>query len=244
MRFVFILFVTLQVGVLVGCATSEVQNTEQSYPDKTELDGIWVGSFDIRGRGPYDFYAIHVGEKSTAVSHKAKAMCVGQVKQDGGHYYSKYNLYALDGSPFDYARLTGEIKQGEIISYFKTLNGGDTGRMVLNYSDIYERPSSLELLEGDWRFTDRDGLAFEVNIENGKIVGKDSDDCHYQGQVSLINPKYNAYTVQMTISNCASVNGVYEGLSYLDQHESTFLRIDIGNENYGFHYDWKKHSVI
>lgn len=234
----------LWVGALLGCSTSKVQESTQVFPDKTELDGIWVGSFDIRGRGPYDFYAIHVGEKSTAVSHKAKAMCVGQVMQDGEHYYSKYNLYALDGSPFDYARLTGEIKQGQIISYFKTLNGGDTGRMVMNYSDIYEQPSSLELLEGEWRFTDRDGLSYEINIANGQIEGKDSDGCRYNGQVSLINPKYNAYNIEIDISNCTSVDGAYEGLSYLDKNESTFLRIDIGNENYGFHYDWKKESII
>jgi len=234
----------LWVGALLGCSTPALQESAQAFPDKTELDGIWVGSFDIRGRGPYDFYAIHVGEKSTAVSHKAKAMCVGQVMQHGEHYYSKYNLYALDGSPFDYARLTGEIKQGEIISYFKTLNGGDTGRMVLSYSDVYEQPSSLELLEGEWSFVDRDGLNFKMTIENGIIKGKDSDDCEYSGQVSIINPKYNVYNVVMNISNCDSVNGAYEGLSYLDKNESTFLRIDIGNENYGFHYDWKKESII
>ena len=239
-RFVLI----LGLGLLASCTAPVVQESEQILPDKTELDGIWVGSFDIRGRGPYDFYAIHVGDRSTAVSHKAKAMCVGQVKQDGGHYYSKYNLYALDGSPFDYARLTGELNQGTIISYFKTLNGGDTGRMVLNYSDVYEQASSLELLEGEWHFTDRDGLSFKVSIENGQIQGEDSDECQYQGQVSLINPKYNVYNIKMNISNCASVNGVYEGLSYLDKDEATYLRIDIGNENYGFHYDWEKQSII
>jgi len=185
-----------------------------------------------------------VGEKSTAVSHRAKAMCVGQVRQDGSYYYSKYNLYALDGSPFDYARLTGEIEQGEITSYFKTLNGGDTGRLVLSYSDIYEQPSSLDLLEGVWSYTDRDGLSYEMSIEGGSIQGEDSDKCKYSGQLSLINPKYNAYKIEMNISNCASVNGLYEGLSYIDKHESTYLRIDIGNERYGFHYDWEKNTTI
>ena len=232
------------LSLVVGCSAPVMQESEQTFPEKTELDGIWVGSFDIRGRGPYDFFAIHVGEKSTAVSHKANAMCVGQVSQDGEHYYSKYNLYALDGSPFDYARLTGEIKNGTIISYFKTLNGGDTGRLVISYSDIYEQPSSLELLEGAWSFTDRDGLVFDLTIENGEIQGKDSDDCLYKGQVSLINPNYNAYDIEINISNCSSVDGVYEGLSYLDTHESTILRVDIGNENYGFHYDWKKETII
>ena len=234
----------LWLACLTGCAAPVIQESKQTYPDKTELDGIWVGNFDIRGRGPYDFYAIHIGERSTAVSHKAKAMCVGQVKRDGEYYYSKYNLYALDGSPFDYARLTGEISQGEIIAYFKTLNGGDTGRLVIEYNDLYEQPSSLDLLEGEWSFTDRDGLSFQMNIVNGLIEGKDSDDCEYSGQVAIINPKYNVYDVNLNITNCASVNGAYQGLSYLERNEATYLRINIGNENYGFHYDWKKESII
>jgi hypothetical protein len=227
--------------VLIGaCSTQVKDDIKQVVVEKTQLDGIWVGSFDIRGRGPYDFYAIHVGERSTAVSHKAKAMCVGQVKQSEIYYYAQYNLYALDGSPFDYARLTGEIKDGQIQSHFTTLNGGDTGRMQLSYSDLYEQSSSLEQLEGRWDFIDRDGLVFELAIESGVINGTDSDDCKYAGNVSLINPQYNAYSVALQISNCDSVNGEYSGLGYIDNIESIYLRVDVGNESYGFHYDFEK----
>lgn len=230
---------------LIGACSMPVkeQVSEEAHPvaiEKTQLDGIWVGSFDIRGRGPYDFYAIHVGERSTAVSHKAKAMCVGQVSQDEGYYYAKYSLYALDGSPFDYARLTGEINDKQIQSHFTTLNGGDTGRMQLSYSDLYEQPSSLERVEGEWSFSDRDGLEFDVIIENGVIKGSDSDDCKYLGNVSIINPQYNAYDVVLKISNCDSVNGSYQGLSYIDDEQSVYLRVDVGNELYGFHYDFEK----
>lgn len=227
--------------MLISACSAPVK--EEPVPikvEKTQLDGIWVGSFDIRGRGPYDFYAIHVGERSTAVSHKAKAMCVGQVKQNEDYYYAKYNLYALDGAPFDYARLTGEIKEGRIESHFTTLNGGDTGRMQLDYSELYEQPSSLALLEGQWNFTDRDGLMFDLAIESGVISGTDSDDCEYSGNISIINAQYNAYDVVLVISNCDSVNGEYKGLSYLDNEAETFLRVDVGNESYGFHYDFKK----
>ena len=237
-----LLSVLISIVLISACSTKVKDDAEQVEVEKTPLDGIWVGSFDIRGRGPYDFYAIHVGERSTAVSHKAKAMCVGQVKQNEDYYYAKYNLYALDGSPFDYARLTGEINNGQIQSHFTTLNGGDTGRMQLSYSDLYEKSSSLELLEGQWGFTDRDGLVFDVTIESGAISGADSDDCKYVGNVSLINPQYNAYNIVLKISNCDSVNGEYEGLSYIDDIESMYLRVDVGNESYGFHYDFKKNQ--
>lgn len=240
-RFLVVLMLIVFTSACASQVAREAANHEEkSYEQKTQLDGIWVGSFDIRGRGPYDFYAIHVGERSTAVSHKAKAMCVGQVSQNKDYYYAKYNLYALDGAPFDYARLTGEIKDGQILSHFTTLNGGDTGRMQLTYSDLYDQPSSLALLEGRWNFTDRDGLAFNIKIESGVITGTDSDDCQYAGNVSLINPQYNAYNVALHISNCDSVNGKYEGLSYIDDKQSVYFRVDVGNESYGFHYDFEK----
>ena len=238
------LSVLICIVLASACSTQLKENTEQLNVEKAPLDGIWVGSFDIRGRGPYDFYAIHVGERSTAVSHKAKSMCVGQVKQNEDYYYAKYNLYALDGSPFDYARLTGEIKNGKIQSHFTTLNGGDTGRMALDYNDLYEKPSSLELLEGQWNFTDRDGLMFDITIGSGAISGTDSDGCQYAGNVLLINPRYNAYNVVLKISNCDSVNGEYEGLGYIDDIQSIYFRVDVGNESYGFHYDFEKSKVL
>ncbi len=225
--------------LLVGCSTSMQQAEPVEAPEKSLLDGIWVGSFDIRGKGPYDFHAIHVGERSTAVSNKAKAMCVGQVRLDKIYYYAKYNLYALDGSPFDYATITGELNDGHIQSHFVTLNGGDTGSLEMTYNPLYEQPSSLAFVEGDWKSIDRDGLEVAIAINNGEIDGVDSDDCKYIGRLDLINPKYNAYNVVLNISNCDSVDGSYEGLSYLEQNEETILKVDVGNERYGFHFDFE-----
>ena len=226
------------IGILVSCTAPIKEPDAIEDVEKSELDGIWVGSFDIRGRGPYDFHVIHVGERSTAVSHKAKAMCLGKVQLEKGYYYAKYNLYALDGSPFDYATITGELADGKINSHFVTLNGGDTGSMKLEYSALYEQPSSYAFLEGDWMFVDRDGLEVSMSISNGEIVGTDSDDCKYIGRLEVINPNYNAYNVIMNISNCDSVDGEYEGLSYIEKNENTILRMDVGNELYGFHFDF------
>ena len=223
---------------LVSCSAPIQPTDTVKVEAKSALDGIWVGSFDIRGRGPYDFHAIHVGERSTAVSNKAKAMCVGQVQLDDIYYYAKYNLYALDGSPFDYATITGELHDGHIASHFVTLNGGDTGALQMTYSSLYDQPSSLALVEGDWKFIDRDGLEVSMSIQNGEIIGADSDSCKYIGRLEVINPKYNAYNVILNISNCDSVNGEYQGLSYLDNTEHTILRLDVGNEAYGFHFDF------
>ena len=226
---------------LMACATSENKLVIESFKEKELLDGIWQGSFDIRGRGPYDFYVIHVGGRSTAVSHKAKAICSGDVTLDGEHYTAKYHLYALDGAPFDQATITGILSDGTIDSHFVTMNGGDTGSLTISYSSIYEQISSLELVAGEWTFTDRDNLVTNFSIDlQGVVSGKDSDQCEYQGKINLINPKYNAYDVTLNIMNCDSVSGEYKGLGYIDNQESELFRIDVTNELYGFHYDLQK----
>jgi hypothetical protein len=231
--------ILLSLLICVSCNSLEHKKVYVEHPEKQAIDGIWNGGFDINGRGGFDFHAIHVQGRTTAVSYKAKAICIGSVEGGKGLYLSNYMLYSLDGAPFDSARLTGYLKEGKIESHFRTLSGGDIGAMNLEYNPVYEQPSSLELLQGDWQFVDRDGLTISISMFDGQWTGKDSDDCRYQGNMSVINPKYNAYDVTLTISACASVNGEYQGLAYLD--EGNILRVDALNELYGFHFDFEKH---
>lgn len=225
------------VLVLAACATPVKQESSVTLLEKMPIDGIWEGSFDINGKGPYDFHAIHVDGRSTAVSHKAKAMCAGKVEGKDGDYYAHYQLYSLDGSPFDSARITGTFADGAIESYFVTLNGGDIGALKMKYNPLYEQDASIDSLSGQWSFTDRDGLVLNMSILDGQMTGVDSDQCTYSGQLAVINPNYNAYALTLTIADCDSVNGEYHGMGYLDQEEKPLFRIDIVNERYGFHFD-------
>jgi len=87
------LCVTLSALFLVtACTTSNVSSTKQESEIETRapLDGIWIGEFDIRGRGPFDFTAVHLQDKAYAFSLKAKAMCVGTISFDGEHILNKY----------------------------------------------------------------------------------------------------------------------------------------------------------
>ena len=228
---------------LCSCSAPVKEPVELVEAEKSPLDGIWEGSFDIRGRGPFDFHAIHVGGRSTAVTLEAKAICVGSVSLDDSYYLAKYNLFALDGAPFDYATITGELSQGTIKSHFVTLNGGDTGSLTITYNDIYEHDSSLNLLAGNWSFTDRDGLVIDLSIdEDGAARGQDSDQCEYAGNFTIINTDYNVYDVAISISNCGSVNGKYEGLAYLETSDAEYFRVNVLNDFYGFHYDLQKQT--
>jgi len=232
---------------LVACTATlqnEVDETEEKVTVTSEpLDGIWIGEFDIRGRGPYDFTAVHLQDKAYAYSLKAKAMCIGTLSFDGKHILNKYVLFALDGGPFDWANLTGTLEDdGEgpktIATYFKTLNGGDTGALNVTYSELYDKPSSLAYLQGDWSYADRDNLVSTISIDkDGVLAGSDSDGCEYLGSLEIINPDKNVYRAHVEVGECASVSDVYEGVAFL---QDGALAVQIANKKYALFYAFKK----
>ena len=232
--------------LLLACATTTRDSIGEVSEHKIEvgpLDGIWKGEFDIRGRGPYDFTVVQLKDKAFAFSLKAKAMCIGTFTFDGEYTLHKYVLFALDGGPFDWATLTGTVAENEtgqkqILSHFKTLNGGDTGALNVEYNEIYNQQSSLKFLQGAWSFTDRDELTTSITInEQGEIAGGDTDECKITGNVSIINPEYNAYHLNINISNCGSTSGDYEGVSFLDNGA---LTMQVANPQYALHYAFTK----
>ena len=232
------------IFLLVACTSTNNSNKDTlDSIAKGPLDGIWMGEFDIRGRGPYDFTVVHLNDKAYAYSLKAKAMCLGTLRFDGEHSFHEYVLFALDGGPFDWANVTGTLKKDEhdqklLASYFKTLNGGDTGALNIVYSNIYDQSSSLRDIQGEWIYTDRDELTTSYSIdEQGMIIGDDTDGCEYMGNVNIINPDHNVYKITVEIKECGSTSGKYEGVSFL---EEGLFKLQIANPRYALYYAFEK----
>ncbi len=231
------LFILICLTAILSCANTSNQDDNQtiSVAERAPIEGIWSGEFDIGGRGPFDFTAVHLSGHAFAYSQLAKAMCVGTVELDGENYISKYVLFSLDGGPFDVATITGKFKEdNKILSHFVTLNGGDTGALNLAYNPIYDAPSSLDLITGSWVYTDHDNLTTEINIENeGTLTGHDSDRCELLGYMDLVNPNYNAYKIKLEITKCGPVDGEYEGVAFLQNEQ---LSMQIANKKYALLY--------
>ncbi len=234
-KYFYSVFLIICFLFIIGCAVTTNEAQVENIPDRKPLDGIWSGEFDIGGRGPYDFTAVHINGHAFAYSLGAKAQCVGTVKLDGENYISKYALFALDGGPFDAATITGKLKEEtRINSHFVTLNGGDTGALNIVYDAVYDTASSLQLTAGQWTYTDRDNLTTTLSIApEGTIAGTDSDGCAYLGYVDLINPAYNVYKMKVEITECSSVNGEYEGVSFI---KDDLLNVQIANEKYALFF--------
>ncbi len=237
------LFLLSAVMFLVACSSTANKPTteEKSTVVRAPIEGIWNGEFDIGGKGPYDFTVIHLDGNAYAYSLKAKAMCIGTAKYDGENFISRYVLFALDGGPFDWATITGKLKtETTLATHFVTSSGGDTGALSMTYNPIYESPSSLKLVQGNWGFTDRDDLTTKFVItEDGTITGNDTDSCDYLGYVEVISPKYNAYQIKVEASNCDSVNGEYEGIAFLE--EQKFI-LQMANEKYSLFFGFERES--
>ena len=87
------------------------------------------------------------------------------------------------------------------------------------FSNAYDTPSSLATIAGDYTAGSN---TLSIN-GNGVIFEQDpTTGCVINGQVTLINTQYNAYSVSVTFSSCtgsaAAANGLtMTGLAALDQ---------------------------
>ena len=203
----------------------DVSGQDMVSSSRASLDGIWRGDFDIEGRGPFDFTALHVNGRAYAYSRRARALYSGSVERDGEAVTSTYTLFLRGGLPLDVAIITGELKEeNRIASHFVTMNGRNTGALNLAYDAAYDTPSSLRRLSSVWSHIDRNGQMIEFLIDHeGKIKGHDSKNCEYLGKLDIIDPDYNAYEVDMQVRGCGSVSGDYEGASFMEGDQLSML---------------------
>jgi len=78
----------------------------------------------------------------------------------------------------------------------------------------YANPSSLATIGGVYQSFSFSGSAASLSIDaNGQLFAQDQAGCVASGPVSVIDPTVNGYSVNVTISNCSSLNGNYAGLA-------------------------------
>ena len=209
---------------------TDANSQDSLSPSPSSLDGIWRGDFDIEGRGPFDFTALHVNGKAYAYSRRARALYSGSVEREGETVTSTYKLFLRGGLPLDVAIITGELKEeNRIASHFVTMNGRNTGALNLAYDAAYDTPSTLRKLSGVWSYIDRNDQKIEFQIDSGgQIRGHDSRNCEYLGKLNIIDLDYNAYEVDVQVRGCGSVSGDYEGAAFMEGDQLSML---ISNAN-------------
>ncbi|MCZ8130766.1 MAG: hypothetical protein O9284_05640 [Steroidobacteraceae bacterium] len=143
---------------------------------------------------------------------------------------------------------TGTITSGTVTarsrlqlstSFWTSRGTTTTSAFTLNFDPLYNRPSSLATIAGNYRDPDT-GAVINVN-GNGVIFSQDPlSGCVINGSVALINASFNAYRIEYRFSGCrgadVALNGTTaRGLGTLDNTVSPERAvIGVVNETAGY----------
>lgn len=102
-----------------------------------------------------------------------------------------------------------------------TANGQQISTTVtLDYSDVYDRDSSIAVISGNWQDSVIDVLTIDAN---GAIFWQGSfSGCVTTGQANAIDLAYNTYDIELNFANCLPPVDVFNG--------STFIGIGIADD--------------
>lgn len=226
--FVMVLFSGLLLSGCGGGGGSGGSGTAVS------ANGLWQGTFTENGIDTFDLHALLYNGRIIAISEAAGIIYDGRYSMDGNRITGSVTAYQIGGGVYTKTNLSGTVSaQNQITASFST-DLGTTGTINLVFDEIYNRDSSLGLVADVWYYSDGiDSLA--INVENdGTFVGQSSDGCILSGRLSILDPAYNLYGVEVTVTNCGYLNGSYDGFAGLmdDTMPNDTLLVAVSNMNY------------
>jgi hypothetical protein len=91
---------------------------------------------------------------------------------------------------------------------------GQSGAFSGTFDPMYDRDSSLATVAASYSVFDVYGDPASFSIDsNGMLFSQTQSGCVGNGQVSIIDSRFNGYAVSVTVSNCPGLNGTYTGLA-------------------------------
>lgn len=196
----YILFV-VSIIILSGCNSND-SSPSPALPS-SYTHGIWIGQ-------------INSTRVVTVIAENQKAFVADDLNNIwiGAASCSNQNITFT-------TKYYSTTANGTAATLTATTNGSQltlitpTGTDALTYNAIYERNSSLSLTTGLWSIRTTSFGSWTITIAaDGSFNGQFSNGCMANGQLSIINPNYNAYTLGMSLSG-TSCSGTYNGLAFL-----------------------------
>ena len=249
-RYLPIFRLTFVIALAVASVSCGGGSSSITFTPDEVASGIWHGTVtnsggtsDIGGLITEDKEVILIGRIKTGVLAYGVTVGTldvtgdvlsGTVQNYGGQYPLCFpcNFSFPDGSSIATLSLSGTVATRATISGSFS-GGGDSGTFSLAYDTIYERPSSLSAVSANWTFSSPiSGITTTVSIDPaGLIFGTNTDGCVYSGTVSVIDPFFNAYRVEVTVSSCGAADGTYSGLAALADTVTTDDTLNLGVTN-------------
>jgi hypothetical protein len=195
-------------------------------PEDQALGGLWSGTLRIDGvSGTQELVGISTDDgRFRFISVDTEGQFIGTVSASGtrasgsGKAFAPPGFTWRDGSTVTTVTMTGTVRQRSALSGNWTAGTGESGSFNLNYDTDHEKDSSLSLVEGVWTVYDDNLNPFATfTIEaDGRFSAQNAVGCASLGQISIIDPGYNVYDIESTVSNCA-IAGSYTGLGALGE---------------------------
>jgi hypothetical protein len=229
------------IGVaFLGCGGgSSSDGTSQQPTDPTMANGIWHGTFTEPPYGTFNLSVLTYDGEIIAMSTDAGAVYHGQYLLNQNALSGSVNGFEIGGGLFASANISATYsEQGTISGNVSTLYliSGERTTSTFNviFDELFNRPSSLALLEGTWSYTEP-GYSVSIDVDDqGEISGSDSDGCVFFGLASVLDPEHNTYGIDVNVTNCFQMNDTYSGLAVLDDEvtPNDTLRYFVSGQNY------------
>lgn len=206
----------LGVFTLSACGGGSESNEAGSSPPPTAASpgGIWRGRDSITGQEILGLIAEDGRTQFVVFDGIPPTQYWGRVTLSGTSLSGNLDV-ADELTYFGTATVSGTLTPRERISgtlRFTPAAGGavQTSSVTLTFDTLYNRPSSLSRVSGNWRDVVT-GVIYNVN-SSGVIFAQDAvSGCVINGGITIINANFNAYSVQYTYSGCRGIYAFYNG---------------------------------
>lgn len=226
-----LVFIVL-AGPLTGCGgggggDSSTPNTSTPPPPNQLIGGIWEGTAtnNLQPGVVTEVVALvaESGDARFVTSDGTQIVSIGALTVSGSavsgdmRAYTPIGFVFSNGQPVVTGTLSGTVQERDSFDGSWAASTGESGDFDMLYNPIYERDSSLALMNGNWVGVDEfQNITSTFDIDgNGAVNGQDVLGCLYSGQISLLDTNYNAYGFRITVTNCDIANGDYTGLGVL-----------------------------
>ncbi len=109
--------------------------------------------------------------------------------------------------------VTGGIVNEAVELVLNMSAAGETVTLVMDYdANSYDRGSDLATVAGNYMFDFYgDTSTFDID-QGGLILGISISGCILSGQVSIIDAAFNSYDVELDVTMCGGLDGMYSGM--------------------------------
>ena len=179
--------------------------------------GYWYGRFADETQAVQGYVEAMVSEdgRFQLQAYLSGTMTTaGNAMSGSGRIVASISTLA-DGTESADLQIDGVVAERDSITGRWSASSGDAGCFALDQyeASVYERPSALATLEGQWtdRYSSKGG---RISIgASGSLTGNDGYGCSWSGYFGLIDDQYGLYEFAAELQSCDSA-GHYTGLAW------------------------------